>query len=156
MSSHCLLPLQEAPLVHCSCGEPGRVNRDGSVLKGHLTHSSLDLPPLGRLANVGLMLGHRRRRWPNIKPTLFKRLVLPPMGPRVRLGPSNASLFNYLICPCLEHWSNVGLTWVSIWNHLLICLWPAALTCVLKKHLFCSRTPIFKCYTWVLAFIWLW
>ena len=25
--------------------------------------------------NVGLMLGHRRRRWPNIKPALFKCLV---------------------------------------------------------------------------------
>ena len=27
-------------------------------------------------ANVGLMLGQRRRRWPNIKPTLAERIVL--------------------------------------------------------------------------------
>ena len=29
-----------------------------------------------RLANVGAMLGQRRRRWANIVPTLAKRLVL--------------------------------------------------------------------------------
>ena len=29
-----------------------------------------------RLTNAGLMLGQRRRRWTNIKPTLGKRLVL--------------------------------------------------------------------------------
>ena len=28
-----------------------------------------------RLTNVGLMLVHRLRRWPNIKPALVKRLV---------------------------------------------------------------------------------
>ena len=29
-----------------------------------------------RWTNVGLMLGQRRRRWANIKPTLVQRLVL--------------------------------------------------------------------------------
>ena len=29
----------------------------------------------GRSSNVGSMLVHRLRRWPNIKPTLFKCLV---------------------------------------------------------------------------------
>ena len=28
-----------------------------------------------RLANVGLLLGQRRRRWPNSKPTLAQRLM---------------------------------------------------------------------------------
>ena len=28
-----------------------------------------------RLSNVGVMLGHRLRRWPNITPTLEKRLM---------------------------------------------------------------------------------
>ena len=30
--------------------------------------------------NVGLMLGHRLRRWPNIKPTLFQCVVFAGMG----------------------------------------------------------------------------
>ena len=29
-----------------------------------------------RSPNAGLMLGHRRRRWPNINPALGQRLVL--------------------------------------------------------------------------------
>ena len=33
-----------------------------------------------RSANVGLMLGQRRRRWPNIKPTLAERLVFAGMS----------------------------------------------------------------------------
>ena len=35
---------------------------------------------MGRWHSVGLMLGQRRRRWPNIKPTPGQRLVLPRMG----------------------------------------------------------------------------
>ena len=40
-----------------------------------------DLHPTNtaRWANVGLMLGQRRRRWRNIKPTLAQRAVLPGM-----------------------------------------------------------------------------
>ena len=31
---------------------------------------------MGRLPNVGLLLAHRLRRWPNSKPTLAQRLML--------------------------------------------------------------------------------
>ena len=33
-----------------------------------------------RLSNVGLMLGQRRRRWPNVKPALDKRFVFADVG----------------------------------------------------------------------------
>ena len=34
----------------------------------------------GRIANAGLMLVHRLRRWPNIKPALAQRLVFVGVG----------------------------------------------------------------------------
>ena len=43
----------------------------------HPVHYYLRIQPTRtrRLTNVGLMLVHRLRRWPNIKPALVKRLV---------------------------------------------------------------------------------
>ena len=49
------------------------------------------------MANVGLLLGHRRRLWTNIKPTLAQHLVL-------------AGMLAFLIPPAdTKRWTNVGL-----------------------------------------------
>ena len=53
-----------------------------------------------RWANVGSLLGHRRRRWPNSKPTLGQRLIFCRVAVRcsVQEGVDSGSRFQDVFC----------------------------------------------------------
>ena len=56
--------------------------------------------------NAGLMLGQRRRQWPNIKPALFVRSVLPGLGVCVWGGGGGVrvSVVVYVFWQCALCW----------------------------------------------------
>ena len=49
--------------------------RESSILKATVTRQQGYPSKMRRWTNVGFMLGQRRRRWANIKPTLIQRLM---------------------------------------------------------------------------------
>ena len=61
-----------------------------------------------RLTNDGLMLGQRRRRWPNIKPALVKRVVIAGQyNPDYIKHWSNS---DRMLGQCLRCWPTIELT----------------------------------------------
>ena len=63
----------------------------------------------GHWTNAGLMLGQRRRRWPNIKTTLFQRLVFAGLwAKRTNLWPNEADMtFNPRWPSHVDSWQTV-------------------------------------------------
>ena len=79
-----ILCLQDSAISFISSswgGSPGQVNCTGIIrlFPANPTHWS----------NVGLLLGRRRRRWPNNKPTLFQCFVFAGLPDNVAWGPSH-------------------------------------------------------------------